>query len=176
MMNSCDNWVANCTTISRCLHTELWHVDDIKLSCKLGCEITKLLLQLVHTGKNFDYLGKYFDYSKDGIFTIPMIPFIDKILDDSVQEIIHWAHVSTMTTCSRWGGRNNPPRRKCHKVSLKIAQLMFLQKHMRWEIHAATCFLSSIVKCLDDHDWGNLVSSLKPQRYQIVEAPNYFRL
>lgn len=101
MMNSYDNWVANCTTISGWLHTELWHVDDIKLSCKLGCEITKLLLQLEHRDKNFDYLDKYFDYSKDGIFTIPMIPFIDKILNDFVQEIIHCAHASTMTTCSR---------------------------------------------------------------------------
>jgi hypothetical protein len=74
----------------------MFHVDDVKLSCKNGWELAKLLLYFkqiygnsiaVHRGKTFDYLGMYLDYSEKEVFGVSMIPYIDKVHKDFLEEI-----------------------------------------------------------------------------------------
>ncbi|KAL7482683.1 hypothetical protein ACHAW6_008343 [Cyclotella cf. meneghiniana] len=46
VMNEYDPCIANMKTKSGCQLTVLWHIDNLKLWCKSGWEITKLLLYL----------------------------------------------------------------------------------------------------------------------------------
>ena len=74
-LNPYDPCVANKTTKDGSQLTVSWHVNDLKISCKNGWEITKLLLHLkkiygekisIHQGKQFTYLGMQLDYSEPG--------------------------------------------------------------------------------------------------------------
>ncbi len=76
--------------------TVLWHVDDLKISCLNAVAITKLLMFLkgiygssiiVHCRKKHDYLGMDLDYSHPGVFKVSMTNYIDKILEDFLEEI-----------------------------------------------------------------------------------------
>ena len=88
IMNPYNLCVANYKTNSGCQLNVLWKVDDLKLSCRIRWETTKLLLHLkriygdeivVHYGKKFEYLRMDHDYSEQGIFTVSIIPYIDQI-------------------------------------------------------------------------------------------------
>lgn len=68
----------------------LWHVKNLKLSCKNRWESAKLMLYLtkiygscskmmIQRRKTFEYLGMDVDFSEKGVFAVSMILFIDKI-------------------------------------------------------------------------------------------------
>ena len=70
--------------------------DDLKLSCKKGWEVTKLLLYLkriygnknvIHKGGRFTYLGMDLDYSKKGLFLVSMVKYTDQVIDDFPDDI-----------------------------------------------------------------------------------------
>ena len=67
----------------------LWHIDDLKVSCKDRFEVTKLMQHLdkiyreklvSHRGKKGNYLGMNLDYLEPEVFTVDQIPYIKNII------------------------------------------------------------------------------------------------
>ena len=95
-INEMDPCVTNMTTKSGKQITVIWHVDDLKISCVDSFEITRLWSYLnklyggkvkLNRGKKHEYLGMDLDYSKDGVFKVTMIPYIDSIHEDFPEAI-----------------------------------------------------------------------------------------
>ena len=73
----------------------LWHVDNLKISCKIKFEVTKLICYLqriyedemtVHHGGKGKYLGMDLDFTEPGFFQVSMTRYIDKIFTGGYQE------------------------------------------------------------------------------------------
>jgi hypothetical protein len=167
-MNPYDPCVCNKITKDGSQLTVLWHVDDLKISCKNGWEITKLLLYLrkiygnkitVHRGKSFTYLGMDLGYSEKGVFTVSMIPYIDTIIKDFPEEITKSSpcpHNQNLFRVREESEAKFIPEDQAMKFHHSVAQLVFLQKRAKHDIQTASSFLSSRVKRPDEDDWGKL--------------------
>jgi hypothetical protein len=148
--------------------TVMFHVDDVKLSCKNGWELTKLLLYFkriygnsiaVHRGKKFDYLGMDLDYSEKGVFAVSMIPYIDKVLEDFPEEITKSSPCPHNQNLFKIRDEEEAvflPKEQAMQFHHSVAQLVILQKRARRDIQTAASFLSSRVKRPDEDDWGKL--------------------
>ena len=79
--------------------TIVWHVDDLKVSQKDLWEVSKIAKWLsslygdikVQHGKKLDYLGMTLDYSIQHEVKISMIPHIQELIQNLLEEIIGYA-------------------------------------------------------------------------------------
>jgi hypothetical protein len=170
VMNPYDPCVANKVTKDGSQLTVIWHVDDVKMSCKNSLEVTKLLLHLkriygsgitIHRGPKFNYLGMELDYSEKGVFGVSMVKYTTQVqvIDEFPEEITktsscpHNEHLFKIRDESE---AKFLPEEQAVQFHHTVAQLVFLQKRARRDIQTATSFLSSRVKQPDEDDWGKL--------------------
>lgn len=165
-MNPYDPCVANKETKDGKQLTALWHVDDLEASCVHGHEITKLFLYLkriygdkmtIDRSKKFEFLGMQLDYSEPGVFGVDMIPYIDKIIEDWPETITKsrsCPHNANLFRVRLDGTQKYLPEEQAVKFHHTVAQLQFLQKRARRDIHTASSFLASRVKKPDEDDWS----------------------
>jgi hypothetical protein len=168
MMNPYDPCVANLKTKDGSQLTVLWHVDDLKLSCKNGWEVTRLLLYLkriygsgiaVHLGNKFRYLGMDLDYSEKGVFAVSMVGYTDQIIGDFPEEITKSSacpHNENLFKIREESEARYLPEEQAIKFHHSVAQLVFLQKRARRDIQTVVSFLATRVKRPDEDDWGKL--------------------
>lgn len=168
VMNPYDPCVANLMTKDGSQLTVIWHVDDLKLSCKNGWEITKLLLYLkriygdgivVHRGDKFTYLGMDLDYSEKGVFAISMEKYTDQVIDDFPEAITKSSpcpHNENLFRIREESDSRYLLEEQAIKFHHSVAQLVFLQKRARRDIQTAVSFLATRVKRPDEDDWGKL--------------------
>eukprot|EP00804_Cyclotella_cryptica_P011174 CCRYP_007703-RA/>CCRYP_007703-RA protein AED:0.04 eAED:0.08 QI:0/0/0/1/0/0/2/0/275 len=95
-MNPYDMCVANKDTKHGQL-TVLWHVDDLKLSCRSKLEVTKLICYLrriygdkmtIKRGGKGKYLGMNLDFTELGVFQVDMLQYVKDILDGFPEQIV----------------------------------------------------------------------------------------
>ena len=153
--------------------TVLWHVDDLKISCKDNVAITKLLVYLsgiygdnivVRRGKQHDYLGMDLDFSEDGIFKCSMIPYIDTIHEDFPEAITTSApspHTDNLFRVRDEEEAKFLPEKQAEMFHHTVAQLLFLAMRARRDIQTAVSFLTTRVKKPDEDDWGKVKRVLK---------------
>eukprot|EP00804_Cyclotella_cryptica_P002014 CCRYP_007446-RA/>CCRYP_007446-RA protein AED:0.27 eAED:0.27 QI:0/-1/0/1/-1/0/1/0/152 len=91
VMNPYNMCIANKETEKGHQITVLWHVDDLKISCKDKYKVTKLICYLqkiygekmtVHQGGKGKYLGMYLDFTEPGVFQVDMSNYIKGILNE----------------------------------------------------------------------------------------------
>ena len=173
VINPYDACVANMTTDAGDQLTVLWHVDDLKISCKDDFEITKLLCYLrsiygnkivAHQGKKHDYLGMDLDWSEPGIFKVSMIPYIDTIHQDFPEVITTSApspHTDNLFKVRDEDEAVYLPEKQAVMFHHTVAQLLFLSSRARRDIQTAVSFLTTRVKKPDEDDWGKVKRVLK---------------
>jgi hypothetical protein len=96
VMNPYDMCVANKETKSGHQLTVLWHVDDLKISCRDKYKVTKLICYLrriygekmaVHRGGKGKYLGMHLDFTEEGIFQVDMSKYVEDIINEFPEPI-----------------------------------------------------------------------------------------
>ena len=181
-MNDYDPCVANMDTPGEQL-TVLWHVDDLKISCKDSFEITKLLSYLnklyggklvAHRGKKCDYLGMNLDFSEPGVFTVDMIPYIQNVIADFPEEIKHTSptpHADHLFKVRDKDDAKYLEEQQAQAFHHTVAQLLFLACRGRRDIQTAVSFLTTRVRAPDEDDWGKVRRVL-----QYLKATLYLKL
>ena len=166
-MNPYDPCVANMDTPGGQM-TVLWHVDDLKISCKDSFEITKLLSYLnklygrklgAHCGKKGEHLGMNLDFSEPGVFTVDMIPYIKTIINDFPEEIKHHSptpHADHLFKVRDEADAKYLPEEQARAFHHAVAQLLFLACCARRDIQTAVSFLTTRVRAPDEDDWGKV--------------------
>ena len=166
IFNPYDPCVANLDTESGNQLTVVFHVDDLKISCKEGWKITKFLLYLkniygskitIERSKTFEFLGMDLDFSEPKVFAVSMVPFIEKILEDWPEQITKSSqcpHNSNLFKIRDETEAIYLPEEQAQQFHHTVAQLVWLQKRARRDIQVATSFLSTRVKKPDEDDWG----------------------
>ena len=162
-LNPYDPCVANKETAGGQM-TVLWHVDDLKISCKDKWEMTKLLVYLhdicgeknfsFTRGKNHEYLGMEFDYSETGAFKVT-----NKIHEDFPEEIEKSAplpHTDYLFKIRDEDEATFLPEAQAVMFHHSVAQLLFLGCRDCMDIQVAVAFLTTRVKKPDKDDWGKL--------------------
>jgi hypothetical protein len=167
-LNPYDPCVANMETAGGQM-TVIWHVDDLKISCKDSWQVTKLLMYLrgIYGDKNFsftrgkkhEYLGMTFDYGEEGVFQVSMIPYVDKIHEDFPEAIEKSApspHTDYLFKIRDEDEAVYLPEAQAVLFHHSVAQLLFLGCRARRDIQVAVAFLTTRVKKPDEDDWGKL--------------------
>jgi hypothetical protein len=91
--------------------TVLWHVDDLKISCRDKFEVTRLICYLkgiygdnitVHRGGKGEYLGMLLDFTTPGVFQVDMSRYVEEILSDFPESVKKLALPPTPTSSSKY--------------------------------------------------------------------------
>ena len=167
-INPYDGCVANKETPGGQL-TVLWHVDDLKMSCKDNYELTKLLLYLKNIygeknfaftrGKQHEYLGMDLDYGEAGVFKVSMVPYIDKVHEDFPEAIEKSAPAPHNDYLFKIRAEDEAvylPEEQAVLFHHSVAQLLFLACRARRDIQVSVAFLTTRVRRPDEDDWGKL--------------------
>lgn len=140
-------------------------MDDLHASCVHGHKITKLFLYLkriygnkitIDRSNKFEFLGIQLDYTEPGVFSVNMVPYIYKILEDWPEVITHGRlcpHNGNLFKVRLDGTQVYLPEEMAVKFHHTVAQLQFLQKRARRDIHTVCLFLASHVKQSNEDDW-----------------------
>eukprot|EP00804_Cyclotella_cryptica_P028154 CCRYP_011025-RA/>CCRYP_011025-RA protein AED:0.32 eAED:0.32 QI:0/0/0/1/0/0.5/2/0/272 len=160
VMNPYDMCVANKETEKGHQLTVLWHVDDLKISCKDKYEVTKLICYLrkiygdkmtVHQGGKGKYLGMYLDFTKPGIFQVNVSNYITGILDEfpeTINMIRLTPHVDNLITVPAEELTHRLDEDKALQFHRTVAQFLTFKPPLS--------FLTSRVKQPDKDDWAKL--------------------
>jgi hypothetical protein len=167
-MNPYDMCVANMTTKMGNILTVLWHVEDLKLSCKDSFENTKLLCYLkkiygekmaVHCRGVGDYLGMRLTFSENGVFQVDMQQYTEEILHEFPEAIKKGSPSPHNENLFKVQGEEEAtylPEEQALKFHRTTAQLLFLASRARRDIQTAMSFLTMRVKKPDEDDWIKL--------------------
>ena len=153
--------------------TEIWHVDDLMMSCKHNFELTKFLCYLANIygqklsmrlGKKHDYLGMDFEFMDNGSLEVSMFQYLDSIIDKFPELIT--GNAATLATDHLFSVRNTGeakylPEEKAIAFHHTTNKLLFLSSRERRDIQTAVSFLTTGVKKPDEDEWGNLKRVLK---------------
>ena len=154
--------------------TIVWHVDDLKIShaedsvldeiiASLNAEYGKVNPLTVRRGPVHEYLGMTLDFSVPGKFIIDM----EKYLDQSVLADLPSDMEGTATSpaadhlfCTRDNAEklDKETAELFHHVT---AQLLFVCKRGRPDIHTAVAFLCTRVRSPDQDDYKKLARVIK---------------
>eukprot|EP00804_Cyclotella_cryptica_P009375 CCRYP_018081-RB/>CCRYP_018081-RB protein AED:0.27 eAED:0.27 QI:0/-1/0/1/-1/0/1/0/175 len=155
VMNPYDMCVANKETKNGQQLTVLWHVDDLKISCKDKFEVAKLICYLrkiygekmtVHRGGKGKYLGMHLDFTEDGVFQVDMSSYVEGIIEEFPE---------TLSKCSPtphsdglFAVKDNENSQlldedKAMQFHRTTAQLLFLSTQARKDIQTAVSFLTT---------------------------------
>ena len=167
-INPYDPCVAN--KMSECGHqqTVIWHVDDLQASHVDARENTKLIKYLrgiygdkmtINRGKKHRYLGMDLDYSKPGVLSVSMIPYIQSILEDFPELITKSSrtpHTDNLFKVRDPSEAEYLPEEQAQQFHRVVAQLLFLSCRARRDIQTPVAFLTTRVKKPDADDWGKV--------------------
>ena len=167
-MNPYDMCVGNMETRTGNQLTVLWHVDDLKISCRDKFEVTRLICYLkgiygdnitVHRGGKGEYLGMLLDFTTPGVFQVDMSRYVEEILSDfpeSVKKTSPTPHTDELfKVCDEDNGKLLPEEMAV-RFHRSTAQLLFLSTRAQKDIQTAVSFLTTRVKQPDEDDWGKL--------------------
>ena len=153
--------------------TVTWRVEDLKVSHEDPVEITKFANYLaviygvkltVHRGLVHNYLGMDLDYTAKGKVGISMIKYVNKILEEFLEELGASAatpaaeHLLQVRNDSKAEFLSEDKAQEFHHIT---AQLLFLSARARRDIQVTVAFLTTRVKKPDVDDWGKLQRVLK---------------
>eukprot|EP00804_Cyclotella_cryptica_P017574 CCRYP_006738-RC/>CCRYP_006738-RC protein AED:0.40 eAED:0.33 QI:0/-1/0/1/-1/1/1/0/582 len=168
VMNPYDMCVANKETQTGHQLTVLWHVDDLKISCKDKFKVTKLICYLrkiygekmsVHRGGKGKYLGMHLDFTEPGVFQVDMSNYIKGILEEFPEELTRKSpspHTDNLFTVKDKEETKELDEDKAMQFHRTTAQLLFLATRARKDIQTAVSFLTTRVKSPDNNDWDKL--------------------
>ncbi len=164
-MNPYDMCVANMENKTGDQLTVLWHVDDLKISCKNRLEVTKLIWYLrgiygekmtIHRGGKGKYLGMHLDFTEPGVFQVDMSHYVQEILDGFPEDIARTSatpHSENLFVVKEDGSNIWLSEDKAMQFHRTTAQLLFLSTRARRDIQTAVSFLTTRVKQPDEDDW-----------------------
>eukprot|EP00804_Cyclotella_cryptica_P030821 CCRYP_015076-RE/>CCRYP_015076-RE protein AED:0.49 eAED:0.25 QI:0/-1/0/1/-1/1/1/0/834 len=156
-MNPYDMCVANKDTKHGQL-TILWHVDDLKLSCRSKVEVTKLICYLrniygdkmtIERGGKRKYLGMNLDFTEPGVLQVDMSHYVKEILTDFPEKIEKTSptpHSDSLFTVKEEDEAKLLPEEPAIQFHRTTAQLLFLSTRARKDIQTAISFLTTRVK------------------------------
>eukprot|EP00804_Cyclotella_cryptica_P023105 CCRYP_000347-RE/>CCRYP_000347-RE protein AED:0.29 eAED:0.21 QI:0/-1/0/1/-1/0/1/0/371 len=145
--------------------TVLWHVDDLKISCKSKAEVTKLICYLrsiygdkmtIKRGGRGKYLGMNLDFSEPGVFQADMCQYVREIIDGFPEEITKTSptpHSDSLFTIKEDDSAELLSEDDAMQFHRTTAQLLFLSTRARKDIQTAVSFLTTRVKKPDKDDW-----------------------
>jgi hypothetical protein len=145
-----------------------WHVDNLKVSQVDPKENTRFgdwlsetygLTVVAHQGAVHDYLGMIFDFSVKGKVMINMIKHIKNIIADFPEEIT--AIRTSPAADQLFTVRDESlakllPEEQARAFHHASAQLLLLSARARRDIQPANAFLTTLVRCPDEDDWGKV--------------------
>eukprot|EP00804_Cyclotella_cryptica_P028413 CCRYP_014199-RC/>CCRYP_014199-RC protein AED:0.39 eAED:0.39 QI:0/-1/0/1/-1/1/1/0/426 len=160
--------VANKVTKSGHQLTVLWHVDDLKISCKNKVEVTKLICYLrgiygdkmtIKRGGKGKYLGMNLDFTEPGVLQVDMSHYVKEILDGFCEEVTKTSatpHSDNLFTIKADDEAVYLPEEQAMQFHQTTAQLLFLSTRARKDIQTAVSFLTTRVKKRDEDDWKKI--------------------
>eukprot|EP00804_Cyclotella_cryptica_P030969 CCRYP_013562-RB/>CCRYP_013562-RB protein AED:0.42 eAED:0.03 QI:0/-1/0/1/-1/0/1/0/310 len=167
-MNPYDMCVANKDTKHGHQLTVLWHVDDLKISCKSKVEVTKIICYLrnsygdkmtIKRGGRGKYLGMNLDFSEPGVFQVDMCQYVREIIDGFPEQIVKTSptpHSDNLFTVKEDDSAEFLPEEDAMQFHRTTAQLLFLSTRARKDIQTAVSFLTTRVKKPDKDDWHKI--------------------
>ena len=168
IMNPYNMCVANKGTEKGHQLTILWHVDDLKISCRDRFKVTKLICYLrriygekmmVHQGGKGKYLGMHLDFTENRIFQVDMSKYIEGIIEE-FSEIIKKSspspHSETLFTVKDEELAKLLPECKAMQFHRTTSRLLFLSTQAQNNLQTAVLFLTTRVKQPDKDNWVTL--------------------
>eukprot|EP00804_Cyclotella_cryptica_P005114 CCRYP_011528-RA/>CCRYP_011528-RA protein AED:0.11 eAED:0.14 QI:0/-1/0/1/-1/0/1/0/390 len=168
VMNPYDMCVANKETKSGHQLTVLWHVDDLKISCRDKYEVTKLICCLrriygekmtVHQGGKGKYLGMHLDFTEEGIFQVDMLKYVEDVISEfpePIEKTSPTPHSDSLFSVDEEDALKLLCEDKAMQFHRTTAQLLFLCTRARKDIQTAVSFLTTQVKHPSEQDWIKL--------------------
>ena len=152
--------------------TVTWHVDDLKVSCKILEEVDNFIQWIRNEyedftkvkpsrGKVHDYLAMTLDFTEAGKVKIKMENYVKKMYNEfPYQEEL--GNKKTSTPASATLFKVNIDCDKLNKGKAEVfhtwvAKALFLSKRSRWDIILTVAFLCTRVKGTDEDDWKKLI-------------------
>eukprot|EP00804_Cyclotella_cryptica_P005436 CCRYP_002972-RA/>CCRYP_002972-RA protein AED:0.12 eAED:0.12 QI:0/-1/0/1/-1/1/1/0/299 len=167
-MNPYDMFVANKETKNGHQLMVLWHVDDLKISCRDKYEVTKLICYLrgiygekmtVHHGGKGKYIGMHLDFTEEGVFQVDMSKYVKGIIDEfpeAIEKVSPTPHSDSLFTVEEEDVEKLLCEEKAMQFHRTTAQLLFLSTRAMKDIQTAVSFLTTRVKHPTEQDWIKL--------------------
>jgi hypothetical protein len=183
-MNPYDMCIANKETTKGHQLTGLWHVDDLKISCKDKYEVMKLICYLrkiyrekmtVHRGGKGKYLGMHLDFTEPGVFQVDMSDYIKGILEEFPETVTKSSptpHADNLFSVKEDELIKKLDKDRAMQFHRTTAQLLFLSTRARKDIQTAVSYLTTRVKQPDEEDWTKLKRAAVSPWYSLFEAPH----
>ena len=151
-----------------------WHVDDLKISCRNGKVVDKIISKLnaiygktspltITRGNQHEYLGMSINYSEPDKVIFTMYDYVNEIIASLPKEMIGTAispagsHLFKVNTENATMLDDETKERFHHYT----AQLLFLAKRARPDLQTAVAFLCTRVHQPDQDDLNKLTRVLK---------------
>jgi hypothetical protein len=164
--------------------TIVWHVDDLKIShidkdvvtSVIGIvekEFAKHKPLTVQRGLLHDYLGMTIDFSEKGKVMITMIDFIEKMLEEVLNDMNGEKHSPAQDHLFKVNEEDDMKLETVKRalVHRNTAKLLFLSQRARPDVQTATSFLCTRVKEVDTDDYKKLARVM-----QYLRATKYLPL
>ena len=157
-------------------HTILFHVDDLKCSCKkktVNDDFAKWLEKTycqhrkvkVHHGKVHEYLGMKLDYSEKKKLKIDTREYVKGMLDAFPLKFKKGETAATPAGEDLFGQKSSNDKKlkkdKAEAFQTTTAQGLFLTKRARPDIHTGTAFLCIWVQDPNEEDWEKTIQLMK---------------
>ena len=154
--------------------TVVFHVDDLKISCKDPSEVTDVIKKLesiyatidpmtIKRGKIHQYLGMTLDFKKQpGSVWITMYDYIRKMLKEVPDEM----RGTRATAAPGYLFKVDNPAPKLNKAKSELfhhltAQMLYLGKRGRPDVQLGTAFLTTRVRSPDENDYKKLTHQIR---------------
>ena len=163
--NPYDSWVMK-KEINGKQFTIGWHVDNLKLShvdkkvveniiSKISYGFGKEAPLTVTCGNIHDYLGMKIDFTKEEQVQFLMLEYIDQIVDETPKELLKGPSI---TPAANHLFNLNSKGTKLHNATSILyhylaAQLLYLGKRTRPDIHLTVSFLCTRVQAPNKDNW-----------------------
>lgn len=143
--------------------TVVIHVDDMLATCCLESKLDmfeKLMKDefgevSVKHGPAFSYLGLFIELTNHGFCDVKMTAAVERLLSDyEVEGIAATPAAGHLFDIRESVGKLEEARRK--KFHSGTQRLLYLSKHLRWDIITAVSFLTTRVLQPDEDDWKKL--------------------
>jgi hypothetical protein len=153
--------------------TNIWHVDDLKLSHveqqvlkdiakKLNAKYGQQTPLAMHRGKIHDYLGMTIDYSEDGKVKFMMPDYVEGILDEAPSEMsgiaVTPATPNLFTVKVDADKLDDDNAEMYHRLS---AKLLYLCKRVRPDLQPTVAYLTTRVTQPNVDDWKKLTRRIQ---------------
>ena len=114
--------------------------------------------------KVHNFLGMDLKWSRDRVFIVSMIKYLQKIIDDFPEEICMTRATlanDNLFKIREDGKEQLLPEEQAQVFHHTTAQLLFLAMRARPDVQPVVSFLTKRVQAPDEDDWGKLKNCLK---------------